>query len=218
MADRPFQHAIGPGRSFVGMGPADKATDAELIARLRKGTVEEEHALRTIYRTCYPTVSGYVLRNSGSSDDARDVFQDGVIVLYRNVKQGKFNGESALSTYLFSICRFLWLKVLRTKGRAPLEPMADDAAFEAPLGSLLDDERRGAVLALMDRLGEACRHILLLSFYEELDMREIAARTGFKDEQNARNKKFKCLRALKELIAREPVIARTLHDLRGNDE
>jgi RNA polymerase sigma factor (sigma-70 family) len=218
MTDRPFGCAIGPGRSFVGMGRASDATDADLIALLRKGTVEEDQALRTIYRTCYPVVSGFVLRNSGDADDARDVFQDGVLVLYRNITQGKFNGESALATYLFSICRFLWLKQLRRKGRMTLEAVVDAADFDAPLGSLMDQERRATVLALFDRLGEACKRLLLLSFYEELDMREIAERTGFKDEQNARNKKFKCLRALKELLAAEPATAQALRELRETDE
>ena len=83
-----------------------------------------------------------------------------------------------------------------------------------PLGSLLADERRNAVLALFGRLGEACQRMLLLSFYEDLDMKEIAARTGLKDEQNARNKKFKCLRALKDLIAKDANDERTLHELR----
>lgn len=199
------------------MGPVSRVSDAELIARLRKGTVEEDQALRTIYRTCYPTVAGFVLRNSGDAGDARDVFQDGVIVLYRNIKQGRFNGESTLGTYLFSICRFLWLKQLRRKGREPVEVMDEDATHEPPVGQLLDDERRNTVLALFARLGEACRQMLTLSFYENLDMTEIAARTGFKDEQNARNKKFKCMKALRELLAADPVAARALRELREND-
>ena len=196
------------------MGPAQAANDAELIARLRSGTVEEDSALKTIYRLHFHTVAGYVQRNSGDRDAARDVFQDGIVVLYRNIKEGRFNGESALGTYLFSICRFLWLKALRRKGREPSEPVDDNAVYEMPLGSLLDDERRNAVLALFGRLGEACQRMLLLSFYEDLDMKEIAARTGLKDEQNARNKKFKCLRALKDLIANDPKAERTLHELR----
>lgn len=199
-----------------GMGPAQAANDAELIARLRSGTVEEDSALRTIYRLHFPAVAGYVQRNSGDRDAARDVFQDGIVVLYRNIKEGRFNGESTLGTYLFSICRFLWLKALRRKGREPVDAVNNDAAYEMPLGSLLDEERRNSVLALFERLGDACKRMLLLSFYEDLDMKEIAARTGLKDEQNARNKKFKCLRALKDLIANDVNAARTLRELRDH--
>ena len=195
------------------MCPAQAANDAELIARLRSGTVEEDSALKTIYRLHFTAVAGYVQRNSGDRDAARDVFQDGIVVLYRNIKEGRFNGESALGTYLFSICRFLWLKALRRKGREPSGPVDDNTVYEGPPGSLLDDERRNAVLTLFGRLGEGCKRMLLLSFYEDLDMKEIAVRTGFKDEQNARNKKFKCLRALKDLIANDPDAARTLREL-----
>lgn len=195
------------------MGPA-YASDAELIAHLRKGTIEEDMALKHIYREHYHAVSGYVLRNNGDADAARDVFQDGIIVLYRNIKQGKFNGESALGTYLYSICRFLWLKTLRKHGRTTSESDADLVSFDTPLVGLLDEERRSHVLALFDRLGDACKRMLLLSFYEDLDMREIAARTGFKDEQNARNKKYKCLKALTELIEQGGETTRALREIR----
>lgn len=196
------------------MRPVMAVSDVELIQQLRHGTMEANSALSTIYKTHWPEVAGYVQRNSGDRDAARDVFQDGVLVLYRNIKQGKFNGESSIGTYLFSICRYLWLKTLRKRGRATLEAGTPGEPHEMPITGLLDDERRAQVLALFDRLGDACKQMLLLSFYEQLDMKEIAVRTGFKDEQNARNKKHKCLKALKELIDRDGNVARTLNDLR----
>lgn len=194
------------------MGPAH-ASDAELIAHLRKGTIEEDMALKQIYREHYHAVSGYVQRNSGDADAARDVFQDGVLVLYRNIKDGRFNGESTIGTYLYSICRFLWLKSLRRSGRETDDDAPEKSSFDTPLIDLIDAERRSMVLVLFDQLGEACKRILLLSFYEDLDMREIAARTGLKDEQNARNKKYKCLKGLKELMHERGGLGHWLNEL-----
>ena len=196
-------------------------TEAELIELLRAGTIEENAALKTLYHTHYPAVAGYVLRNNGDSASARDVFQEGMIVLYRNIKERKFNGESSIGTYLYSICRFLWLKSLRKRvlpavgqGRAAIDDAGSETTFETPLSFLIDDEQRKGLLALFDKLGDACKQMLLLSFYEDLDMREIAARTGFKDEQNARNKKHKCLTALREIVAGDKELSRTLRELR----
>ena len=200
------------------MGPAGNASDMELIALLRKGTIEENMALQAIYSTHYGTVAGFVQRNSGDRDSARDVFQDGILVLYRNIKEGKFNGESALGTYLFSICRFLWLKALKNRSRTLADAEPDGTSFDTPLRSLLDEERRESALKVFDKLGEDCKRMLLLSFYENLDMREIAERTGFKDEQNARNKKYKCLKALKDLVGQQADVARTLDEIREHDE
>ncbi|MBK9146306.1 MAG: sigma-70 family RNA polymerase sigma factor [Flavobacteriales bacterium] len=194
------------------MGPAH-ASDAELIAHLRKGTIEEDMALKQIYREHFHAVSGYVQRNSGDADAARDVFQDGVLVLYRNIKEDRFNGESAIGTYLYSICRYLWLKSLRKRGRISDDAEADLVSYGTPLIELIDAERRSMVLALFDQLGEACKRILLLSFYEDLDMREIAAHTGLKDEQNARNKKYKCLKGLKEKMDEHGGLAHWLNEL-----
>ena len=189
-------------------------TEAELIELLRAGTIEENAALKNLYHTHYPTVAGYVLRNNGDSASARDVFQEGMIVLYRNIKERKFNGESSIGTYLYSICRFLWLKSLRKQGRAAIDDAGSETTFETPLSFLIDEERSKGLLALFDKLGDACKQMLLLSFYEDLDMREIAARTGFKDEQNARNKKHKCLTALREIVAGDKELSRTLRELR----
>ncbi|MBK8500673.1 MAG: sigma-70 family RNA polymerase sigma factor [Flavobacteriales bacterium] len=198
------------------MRPVHSTNDEELIARLRSGTVEENTALATIYHTHFPTVAGYVQRNSGDRDAARDVFQDGVVVLYRHIKQGRFHGESSIGTYLYSICRFLWLKQLRAHGRlAPTEPDPEHLS-DGPMDHAMEDAPRKALLAMFDRLGEACRQMLMLSFYEGLDMHTIAQRTGFKDEQNARNKKYKCLKSLRELIDGDPEAARWLEELRGS--
>ncbi|MBP6699178.1 MAG: sigma-70 family RNA polymerase sigma factor [Flavobacteriales bacterium] len=193
------------------MGPS-ATSDAELIAQLRSGTVEENKALETIYRIHFPVIAGYVKRNNGDRDAARDVFQDGVVVLYRHVKQGRFAAESSLGTYLYSICRFLWLKQLRAHGRLTGHEPSPDVLEDQPLSRSLSD---GAGLAaLFEQLGEVCRRVLLLSYFEGLDMRTIAARTGFKDEQNARNKKSKCLKGLRALIARDPRAAQWFNELR----
>ncbi|MBK9174996.1 MAG: sigma-70 family RNA polymerase sigma factor [Flavobacteriales bacterium] len=159
-------------------------------------------------------MAGYVQRNSGDRDAARDVFQDGVVVLYRHIKQGRFHGESSIGTYLYSICRFLWLKQLRVHGRLAAQEPDAEAAFDQPVDRGIGVDTREGLLALFGRLGDACRQMLVLSFYEGLDMRAIAERTGFKDEQNARNKKHKCLKALRELVASDPTAAQWFNEMR----
>ena len=82
--------------------------DSEVILGIlndSKGTLEG------IYKAYFPMVLQLVMTNSGSEDDAKDVFQESIIVLYDKVKAGSFELNSKLKTFLYSVSRRLWLKV-----------------------------------------------------------------------------------------------------------
>ncbi|MBL7941531.1 MAG: sigma-70 family RNA polymerase sigma factor [Flavobacteriales bacterium] len=186
--------------------------EGELIRCLLEETpTRENQALRFIYREYYTQIRSIVIRNRGSEDDAREVFQEGIIALHKNIRTGKFRGESALGSYLYAICRLLWLKKLRKNSQSPLliedkEKYSEDIAsseFDIEWIERNESQER-AISALFAHLGEVCRTILRLYYYENKTMKEIAGATGFKDEQNARNKKAKCINALRSLIDASP--------------
>lgn len=189
----------------------DRSTDQIIVAGILAGSKEEDVALKLLYSHHWTPVRTYVQGNQGNEMDARDVFQEGVIAFHRNVISGKFRQESAVGTYLFSICRFIWLKKLGSKGLSLSSDNHDVvASFEDPEHKFLSREKSEQIGELFEQIGEPCRSILIMSYYENRSMTEIAALTGFKDEQNARNKKYKCMRALKELIVSNPEIRELL--------
>ena len=57
-------------------------------------------------------VQTFILNNSGTSDDAKDIFQEAMIVLYEKVRSGSFELNCQIKTYVYSVCRRLWLKRL----------------------------------------------------------------------------------------------------------
>ena len=72
--------------------------------------------LQHVYKNYYPTIQNFILNNSGSDDDAKDIFQEAIIVIYRKVKEDKrFLLNSSFKTFMYSIARHLWLKQLRSK-------------------------------------------------------------------------------------------------------
>lgn len=73
-------------------------------------------------------------------------------------------------------------------------------------------EHRELVAKLVASLGEQCQQILRLYYFERRSMQEVAEITGFKDEQKARNKKYKCMKALKDLIFSDPELVKELKD------
>lgn len=177
-------------------------TDEELIGLL-KSTQEQERnkAFYYMYEKLYGSIARYVVDNSGSEEDAKDIFQDGLIVLYEKVIHPNFVFTSTLHTYLFAVCKNLWLKRLRkaSKREIPNDNIAqlpiEDLVFEDPL-----EEQKMELSRLMQDLGEGCREILILFYFRRLSMKEIAATINLANEKVAKNKKARCLAKLRALF------------------
>jgi DNA-directed RNA polymerase specialized sigma24 family protein len=82
--------------------------DTELVANLRAGKSMDE-AIKAIYRNHFESLCWYIMNNSGSRQDAEDVFQEVVLSFIDLVQRDKFRGESTVKTFLFSLNRHTWL-------------------------------------------------------------------------------------------------------------
>ncbi len=142
-----------------------------------------------------------MLKNSGGKDDAEAVLVEGVTHLILNVRKGQFKGGSTLGTYLFSICRGVWLKTLRKEKRyADLEEDTSTAMDNnSPLQHFSESELQKEVGFLLGKIGAACQEVLRL-WAQHYSMSEIAAQMEYKNAQISMNKKNKCLGKLKEIV------------------
>jgi len=70
-------------------------------------------AIETLYRQHYKMVQALIINNQGTIDDARDIFQETMIVLYEKAKSGNFELNCQIKTYVYSVSRRLWLKRLQ---------------------------------------------------------------------------------------------------------
>jgi RNA polymerase sigma factor (sigma-70 family) len=190
--------------------------DSELVANLRAGKRMEE-TIKSIYRNHFDSLCWYVMNNSGSRQDAEDVFQEVVVAFIELVQKDKFRGESTVKTFLYSLNRHVWLNELKKRGRT----LAREEKFEkgqehtAPdTGDLIADrEGKAEVMRLVSELGETCRKILVLFYYENFSMKEILDATEYENEQVVRNKKYKCLKQLEQMINEKPNLKHTLKNL-----
>ena len=82
--------------------------------RLLQGIIQNEsHTLEAVYDTIFPSIMRMVETNSGSKEDAQDIFQEALVVVYRKLKVGSLELECSLKTYLYAVCRNLWMEKLR---------------------------------------------------------------------------------------------------------
>jgi RNA polymerase sigma factor (sigma-70 family) len=170
---------------------------------LRGLALSNKQAIETIYKDNYAMVQNFILNNSGSTDDAKDVFQEAMIVLYEKVRSGSFELNCLIKTYVYSVCRRLWLKRLHQlqKITPDLQVLEEFAAVEDELGL---HEQRNSDFLLMERamqhLGEPCKSLIEAYYLQKKSMVEIAGNFGYTNADNAKNQKYKCLMRLKKMF------------------
>ena len=188
-------------------------TDNELLSAIQMGQ-DLNPVLRYLYRQYFEGLCMYVEQNNGNRQDAEDVFQEVLVSFIELVKLNKFRGDSSIKTFLFSLNRNIWLNELKRKDRSlarELKYEKQKEGNEADVSEYIAGrESRKQVLDIVERLGEGCKKILLSFYYENLSMREILAQTEYETEQVVRNKKYKCLKQLEQLLMTNPSIAKTL--------
>lgn len=178
-----------------------KAADNEQ-ALLQGLALSDRKSVETIYKTHYKMVQALIVNNNGTAEDAKDIFQEAMIVLYEKVASGVFELNCQLKTYLYSVSRRLWLRRLQQQSRYLLSDTENEyIAVEEDAES---HERRDLEFGLMEKainsIGEPCKSLLEAFYIEKRGMNEIAASFGYTNADNAKNQKYKCLVRLKKLF------------------
>ncbi|HMK38622.1 MAG TPA: sigma-70 family RNA polymerase sigma factor [Bacteroidota bacterium] len=178
--------------------PLFASSDARTLDRIRKG---DEGALVELYRDNRAPVRALITRNSGTEADADDMLQEALVTLWERVRTGRFRYQARLGTFIYATARNTWLRRLARARRettwTAADPPSDDAS---PLELMVEEEEADIVRSALERLGEPCRKLLLLFYWEEESMESIAAQTGMANADTVKSKKYQCKKALEALI------------------
>lgn len=176
------------------------STEESLVKALRKGS---EGALREVYRQHYPMVQRMVVANSGSEQEAKDVYQETIIHFFERLQQADFVLTCKIKTYLYAVSRRLWLKRLweRKRFHGNIEETETFLTVEEEVEDISRKEEQFESLhAAIDQLGEPCRTLLLDFYLGDLSMDQIREKFGYTNADNAKNQKYKCLQRLKKIF------------------
>jgi len=176
--------------------------DSSERSLLRGLAKNDKKAIEAIYKDNYNLIQALVINNSGTSEDAKDIFQEAMIVLYEKVQSGTFELNCQIKTFVYSVSRRLWLKRLMHQNRFSIsdgreETVSVDEEFE-------EHEKRNTEFLMMEKamngLGEPCQSLLEAFYLQKKTMQEIAISFGYTNSENAKNQKYKCLMRLKKLF------------------
>ena len=162
----------------------------------------DSQTLKYVYDQYLPAVKAYVLRNGGNNDDAIDLFQDGMMALYRNLvgKDYEKKENAKLSTYFLQICKYKWLdnrksaRVNRNEAIESRDFMMDDPSIAENIELA---EKHHQLHQLIELLGDKCKELLSLFYWEELSIAEIADKLKM-EAASVKNGKYRCMQKLKE--------------------
>lgn len=180
-----------------------KITDADIIRRIQDGNA---HALKDIYPSYRLAFLNWARRQFSCDDsDILDVYQDAMIIFYKNVAQGKITAlQSSVKTYIFGIGRNLLLKNHAQRQRTQrLENIGEDLITGVDLNIFKKEEsehKKEMVRQLLSHLGEKCQRILILFYYHRYSIESIQKEMGYNHVDVVRSRKLKCIKQLRALV------------------
>lgn len=177
--------------------------ETDILQLIVKG---DRTTISRLYDDCFPAIKQLVLKNTGEIEDAEDVFQEALVVVYRKANAGKLELNCALNTFIYAICRNIWLDRLRRLGRTvgiisdydQLADLDDDV-----LATIHKNEQYALFQKHFRNLSDGCQKLLTL-FFEGNDMKSITKHMGFGSELYARKRKFQCKEKLVSTIINDP--------------
>ncbi|HSZ26140.1 MAG TPA: sigma-70 family RNA polymerase sigma factor [Cytophagaceae bacterium] len=174
-------------------------TDKEIVEGIRR---DDKGVLEFLYKENFHAVAFFIYNNSGSEQDAKDICQEAVIILYEKLKGDALELNCSVKTYLYSVCRRLWLKKLYYKSKFTGKLDDFENIFSTEEQSEAEEKERDftRMEVSLNGLGEPCRTILEDYYVNKLSMADICEKFGYTNADNAKNQKYKCLMRLKKIF------------------
>ena len=152
-----------------------------------------------LYEKFKGQIINMVQKNSGNEADALDIFQEGLVALWTNIDRGKFEiqNQSRISTYLYALCRNIWISKLRKK--KVIHSIDDNPEADIEIQTQEMEAQHDKVTELeksLRKLGASCQKILQLFYYQKASLKVIAQEMGI-TEKTAKNNKYRCMQNLR---------------------
>ena len=164
--------------------------------------------LKEFYKSNYQKIEVFVLKNSGTIDHAKDIYQEAFISVWKSVKDNKFEpqNETALQGYLYQIAKNKWMDVLRSKNFKKTNTLNDkkqiiysDKTYNNELEENEFEKNLNKIMNVFKVLGQPCKQLLTTFYFDKKSLRDIALELKI-EETTARNKKYRCMQKLRELV------------------
>lgn len=149
-----------------------------------------------LYQQAFPLVAKYVRNKGGSFEEAKDIFQDALVLYYEKLVTSHVTLQYSERSYILGIAKHLWAKKNKEhNNHIALDDSLTGIAMEDP-GTAVPDK----LLDLLQHSGRRCMELLRAFYYDKLSMTKIAKQFGFGSERSATVQKYKCLEKVRDIV------------------
>ncbi|MCK4360439.1 MAG: sigma-70 family RNA polymerase sigma factor [Bacteroidales bacterium] len=164
--------------------------------------------LNNLYEIFFPVIKRLIKNNSGTETEAWDIFQDALFIIFSKVKKNKFELTCSFNTYLYSICRHLWLNQIRKNRIKKVEFIDCEIFIKLTDESDIEKEQKLNLEYFLfrehfNKLDKKCKKLIKL-FLKKLSFNDIAKKLNYKNAIDARRTKYLCKNLLINRIKNDP--------------
>ena len=174
-------------------------SDKEIIKRIQ---ANDRTILGEIYLSNEHSIASYIKKNGGDSSDVQDLIQEAIIILWQKINAGQFELTAKISTYLFAIAKNKWMAESRRRKKYDhnILNIEQKAGTDNSLNAMINSEQKHMITQALEKLDSPCKELLLLFYFEERKMADIAGILNFANSDVAKAKKYQCKKALEKLL------------------
>lgn len=160
----------------------------------------DDKALEALYTANFYKTKAFVLANSGTAEEAKDIYQEAFIATWQNIKAGRFvwQNDLSLEAYLFQIAKYKWYDYLKSAKKISVLPVEENGFIETAYNEE-EENYIEKVQQHLKNLGEPCKQVLTLFYFMKQSMSKIAVTFSW-TEATAKNNKYRCLQRLRNMV------------------
>ena len=178
------------------------------IALVKAIKSNDSNALKSLYTSNFYKVELMVIKNSGSREHAKDIYQEAFITLWKNVKNNSFvpHNETALQGYLYQIAKNKWMDFINSTGFKNTSLIQNQNTLHEKSVNANETEEEHSynqkvekMMEIFKTLGQPCKGLLTAFYFERKSLRHIASEFNI-EENTARNNKYRCMEKLRKMV------------------
>lgn len=163
--------------------------------------------LKSLYKDTYPLILRLVVGNQGRESDAKDILQEAFLIVLTKIREDRFSLRCEFNTYIYAICKNLWLKSLRNLKYQDHKIVDLNQIEDIDYFVSFEKEQNLNTQYFIFRkhfhsLSQLCKDILLM-FFDKKTFVEIAEVLKLANYEYARKKKYKCKKMLIDRIKKD---------------
>lgn len=192
-------------------------TDKEYFEGLKE---QNNVVLNAVYANLYGPVESYIINNGGSINDAKDIFQEAVIVLYQKIRKNELTSKTKFRFYLYSTARNLWFKEIEALGKkekiiGEFKNITDNEKTEI-INDIIYSKRLTLFRTKFEELSDDCKRVIRL-FLNGMSLTDITSLMGYSSIQHTKNRKYRCKESLLNKIRQDSTFKSLSYGKNSND-